>query len=59
MSGDLKWDLGVKIVRIKTDSSAAKGILQRSGSGKIQHLEVRQLWAQDLVQKENYQSGQG
>ena len=31
------------------DSSAAIGICQRSGIGKVRHLAVAQLWAQDLV----------
>ena len=31
------------------DSSAAKGILSRKGSGKVKHLEVRQLWLQEKV----------
>lgn len=31
------------------DSSAAKGIASRVGRGKIKHLQVKQLWSQDLV----------
>ena len=31
------------------DSSAARGIAQRQGVGRIKHLEVRQLWVQELV----------
>ena len=34
---------------ISIDSSAAKGILQRSGCGKVKHLEARQLWMQEAV----------
>jgi hypothetical protein len=44
-------DLGVKVkVRLSTDASAAKGIASRRGIGKIRHLEVSQLWLQDMVQ---------
>ena len=31
------------------DSSACKGILSREGSGRVKHLEVRQLWSQQYV----------
>ena len=34
---------------VMTDSSGAKGIAQRSGCGKVKHLEVRQLWIQEVV----------
>ena len=34
---------------LRTDSSAAKGIAQRSGCGRVKHLEARQLWIQEAV----------
>ena len=34
---------------IFTDSSAATGILHRSGCGKLKHLEAKQLWVQEAV----------
>ena len=34
-----------------TDSSAAKGIVNRVGCGKVKHLEARQLWIQDAVRR--------
>ena len=38
---------------LKTDSSAAVGIAQRQGAGKVKHLECRQLWVQErLARKE-------
>jgi len=44
-------DLGIprsKIsIRVKTDSSAAKGIANRKGLGKVRHIEINQLWLQD------------
>jgi hypothetical protein len=43
-------DLGVELKpEVHADSSAAIGICQRSGIGKVRHLAVAQLWAQDLV----------
>ena len=36
-------------VKVLIDSSAAKGILQRTGCGKVKHLEARQLWVQESV----------
>ena len=32
-----------------TDSSAAKGIASRRGLGKVRHIEVNQLWVQEIV----------
>ena len=31
------------------DSSAARGIVHRTGVGKMKHLQVRQLWVQEQV----------
>jgi hypothetical protein len=43
-------DLGAELSpEVHADSSAAIGICQRSGIGKVRHLAVAQLWAQDLV----------
>ena len=36
-------------VKVHTDSSACKGIVQREGCGKVKHLEVRQLWVQEKI----------
>ena len=38
-------------VRLHLDSTAAKGIAQRRGVGKIRHLAVQTLWLQEVVQK--------
>ena len=32
-----------------TDASACKGMLLRHGAGKVKHLSVKQLWAQECV----------
>jgi hypothetical protein len=43
-------DLGVNLKpEVHADSSAAIGVCNRSGIGKIRHLAVAQLWVQDLV----------
>ena len=46
-------DLGMGPMTVKTltDSSACKGICQRTGLGKIRHIDVALLWLQDLVRK--------
>ena len=45
-------DFGFNVgVRVKTDASAAKGIANRKGLGKVRHNEVNQLWVQDRVAK--------
>ena len=36
-------------ISIKTDSSAAQGMVYRQGLGKVRHLDVQQLWIQDRV----------
>ena len=49
--------LGVKIMaqqceedlslELRTDASAAQGLCARQGAGRVKHLSVRQLWAQE------------
>jgi hypothetical protein len=34
---------------VYSDSSAARGIATRNGSGKVRHLELRYLWIQDRL----------
>ena len=34
-------------LRLLTDSSAARGIVQRSGVGKVKHLDIKTLWLQE------------
>eukprot|EP00973_Karenia_brevis_P042444 5875955-Karenia_brevis.AAC.1 len=38
------------VVRLGTDSSAAKSFVCRRGLGKMRHLEIRDLWLQREVQ---------
>ena len=43
-------DFGVNAnVVVKTDASAAKGMANRKGFGKVRRIEVNQLWVQDKV----------
>ena len=45
-------DLGANLsVAVSTDSSAAKGIANRRGLGKVRHIELSELWVQDQVSK--------
>ena len=45
-------DLGVSVkVRVNTDSSAAKSITCRKGVGRVRHIEVRELWVQEKVNR--------
>ena len=38
-------------VRHKTDASAAFGVLKRKGAGQLKHLEIRQLWCQEVYRR--------
>ena len=45
-------DLGVDMrLVVHSDASAALGIAQRRGTGKVRHIEVHQLWLQDRVSR--------
>ena len=49
----LMSDSGVGVsVTIHTEASAAIGIVRRAGLGKLRHLNVRYLWVQDQVKRE-------
>ena len=46
-------DFGIKISLVfHTDASAAKGIGNRRGLGKVRNTELCQLWPQDLVARD-------
>ena len=36
-------------IKIHVDASAAIGIIQRRGLGKLRHVEVHELWMQDAL----------
>ena len=50
----LAAEMGIKFkgpIEINSDASAAIGISNRIGSGKVRHIEVSQLWLQEKVNK--------
>ena len=50
LSRMLAWLTGRRtIIHAYTDSSGAKGILQRQGVGRLRHLSCRILWLQQLI----------
>ena len=43
-------DMGIELeVVVRTDSNACRGTCQRTGLGRLKHLEVEDLWAQEVV----------
>ena len=49
-------DLGIaRKIRLSEDSSAAKGIADRTGLGKVRHIEVNQLWIQEKVKNKEFE----
>ncbi len=36
-------------LELKTDASAARGVILRQGVGKVSHFQVKQLWLQEHV----------
>jgi hypothetical protein len=46
----LAASLGDKLtLELRTDASAARGVILRQGVGKVRHLQVKQLWLQENV----------
>ena len=45
---DMSSDVTIEMF---TDSSAAKGVVHRSGLGKIRHMHTKYLWVQDAVKE--------
>ena len=51
-------DLGLEMdVKLWTDSEACKGICNRTGLGKVKHMDVQLLWLQDAVRRERVRLG--
>ena len=45
-------ELGIDLtLQVNTDASAAIGMVKRSGFGRVRHIDVGQLWIQDVVSK--------
>ena len=47
--GDMGMDKDGIQLKVYTDSSAAKSIANRKGTGRVRHIEVCQLWIQQEV----------
>ena len=46
----LMADLGLNLqIEVHTDSTAAKGIASRKGTGTVRHIDVSYLWIQDKI----------
>ena len=46
----LLGEIGEEVMlHLRGDSSASQGTLQRLGSGRVKHLQTRQLWLQEKV----------
>ena len=43
--------------QVNSDSNAARGIASRIGSGKVRHLQIRDLWVQERVRSGELQLG--
>ena len=47
-------DMGIYMkIKLSEDSTAAKGIADRTGLGKVRHIEVNQLWIQEKVRNKD------
>ena len=44
-------------LRVLSDSSAARAMTARTGSGRVKHVEARYLWVQDRVRKKQFSVG--
>ena len=49
LARELGFQMSSRILRMATDSSAAKSFVARRGLGKMRHLEVKDLWLQQEV----------
>ena len=48
--------LGMQLeVTIASDSSAARGICTRTGSRKVRHISIKELWMQEAYRKKEFQ----
>jgi hypothetical protein len=43
-------EMGLEVeAQVNMDSSAARSISSRTGAGRVRHVEVRELWVQEMV----------
>ena len=45
----VRWLWSISFLILRSDSSAALGIIGRRGFGKVRHIEIGYLWLQDVV----------
>ena len=48
LARDLGFDIG-NVIRLGTDSSAARSFVNRRGLGRMRHLDIRDMWLQNEV----------
>ncbi len=49
---ELLMEMGLKMkVRVRTDSSAAKGVVKLPGSGKMKQMAAKHVWIQEVVRQ--------
>eukprot|EP00435_Cladocopium_sp_Y103_P035217 s961_g9.t1 len=41
-------------MRVYLDSSAARGVFQRQGAGRVRHLEIKSLWVQQALRQKKF-----
>ena len=44
-------------LRVLSDSSAARAMTARTGSGRVKHVEARYFWVQNRVRKKQFSVG--
>ena len=49
MAAELGCD---KTLCMRTDASAAIGVIRRQGAGRVKHLQIKQLWLQEKARDE-------
>ena len=47
-------DRGKVIPRVWSDCSACRGIVRRTGTSRLRHLEIRHMWTQERLQKSEF-----
>ena len=52
LAADLGWEMGL---RLHVDSNTAKAIVARLGVGRVRHMEVRYLWAQEAYRCKRFE----
>ena len=51
LAGEMGFEDLSNVVYLGTDSNAAKSFVNRRGSGRMRHLEIRDLWLQKEVRE--------